>query len=107
MNTKRLILSAVLLDYLAFTAWALYAAGWAGVVDTVASPIGLQMTAELLLFFGVAATYVYRDAQARGLKAGRWAASVMCTGIVGVLIYLIQRSKSPAPARGALQPAVS
>lgn len=107
MNTKQIVLSAVLVDYLAFTGWACYSAGWAGIVETVASPAGMQMTAELLLFFATAATFIYRDAKARGRAAGAWAGAVMCTGIVSVLLYLVAVTRSETAPQGALSPALS
>ena len=107
MNTKQILLSAVLVDYLAFTGWAAYADGWSGIAATMTAPTGLQMTAELVLFFAVGATLVYRDAKRRNKNAVVWAASVMCTGIIGVLLYLIGRAATETEARGALRPALS
>lgn len=107
MNTKQIVLSAVLVDYLAFTGWAVYSAGSTGIVETVTSPAGLQMTAELLLFFGTAAVFVYRDAKERGRAAGAWAGAIMCTGIVSVLLYLISITGTEEAPRGAFSPAVS
>ena len=109
MNTKKILLSALLVDYVAFSAWAASQAGWSGIVQGVTSPVGMQMTAELLLFFAVGATYVHRDARRRGRAAGAWAASVMCTGIVGVLLYLITGAPAAEDEAGdrALRAAVS
>lgn len=89
MNTKQVILSAVLVDYLALTGWAIHAAGLQGIVDGISSPVGIQMAAELLLFFTAGAAFVYRDAKTHARHAAGWAASVMCTGIIGVLLYAI------------------
>lgn len=108
MNIKRILLSAVLVDYLAFTGWAAYVAGWSGIVAGVTNPVGLQMTAELVLFFAVGATLVFRHARQHGRHAKAWAAAVACTGIIGVLLYLISIAQpSAVSASGAPRPALA
>ncbi len=110
MNIQRLVPAALLVDYLALTAWACNAAGWDGIVSTVSGPAGIQMTAELVLFFGVAATFIHRDAKRRGRNAAGWAAGVMCSGIVGVLLYLIAiggKEQNAERRADAFAPAVS
>lgn len=105
MNTKRILFSALLVDYLAFTAWALHAAGWSGVLATMGSPAGLQMCSELALFFGLGASYVWHDAGRRGASRV-WAAAVLFTGVAGLLTYLVyrERQESESPV---LEPALS
>ncbi len=91
MKPKTILLAALLVDFTALTAWALSSLTLETLTATLSTPLGMQMTADLVIALGVAAGFIWKDAKARGLNPVGWMVVTLLTGSIGPLAYLVRR----------------
>ncbi|HJN76834.1 MAG TPA: DUF2834 domain-containing protein [Myxococcota bacterium] len=93
MNTKQVLLSFVLVDFVAVSAWSIWSSG--GVMPIIeaafATPANIQTAADFAIFVALALVWMWRDARKLGLSPLPWVAATIGTGSVGFLAYLIRR----------------
>ena len=101
MNAKKILLAAVLADFVALTAWAVYQLGYVGFFTTVLStPAGIACAVDLVIALGLVTTWMIRDAREHGVSPVPYVILTATLGSVGPLLYLLRR---PEPS---VQPAV-
>jgi hypothetical protein len=92
MNRKQLILAAVLFDFAALTAWAVWQHGYLGVFQLALSSWGAALIfVDLTIALGLALIWMMGDARERGLSFLPYALLTLAFGSVGPLLYLIRR----------------
>ena len=99
MNGKQILLSLVLVDFLAATAWALIALGPAEAFATVMhNPATMLITFDLLIALSIATVWMVGDAKQRGTNPWPFVALTLATGSAGPLAYVIGRLGTPKAA---------
>lgn len=92
MNKKQILLTIVLVDFLALTAWAIAEVGFvqifAGLLD---NPGSVQVGVDLLLAIGMIAAWMWVDARKHGLTVAPYLLLTATLGSIGPLLYLIRR----------------
>ncbi|MBL9102587.1 MAG: DUF2834 domain-containing protein [Myxococcales bacterium] len=92
MNKKQILLTIVLVDFLALTAWAVAEVGFvqifAGLLD---NPGSVQVGVDLLLAIGMIAAWMWVDARKHGLTVAPYLLLTATLGSIGPLVYLIRR----------------
>lgn len=92
MNKKQILLTIVLVDFLALTAWAIAEVGFvqifAGLLD---DPGSVQVGVDLLLAIGMIAAWMWVDARKHGLTVAPYLLLTATLGSIGPLLYLIRR----------------
>jgi len=87
------VLAIVLADFVALNVWAIAGNGLLPLFQQALSTDGgILLTADLLIALGLVATWVYKDARARGANAWGWVAFTFATGSIGPLVFLIKRT---------------
>jgi len=112
MTWKQLGLWCLLGDFVALTAYAVFAEGYfafvpASLAFATGSVWGAQVIIDFLLALGVCLGFVIADARRRGQSAWPFVALTLVLGSIGPLAYLIHRERSaaaiPEPRRAAAQ----
>jgi hypothetical protein len=112
MTWKQLALWSVLVDFAAFTAYAVYAEGYFAFVPlardfALSSAWGLQVLIDFALALTVTLGFVVSDARRRGLAVWPFVVLTLTLGSIGPLAYLVHRERQSAPqvarARAAAQ----
>lgn len=112
MSKKEIALWLVLVDFVAFTAWAVVSEGTLAFVPAAwafagGSAWGAQIVVDFLIALTVALGFVVTDARRRGLSPWPWVALTCALGSIGLLSYLVRRERrgaaSPLPAQTALE----
>ena len=97
MTKRSLLLLAVLLPFLAYTAWAFADVGLVGAFEAaLGTPVGVQVGLDLLIALGLFVFWMWQDASARGRNPLGWTLLVCGTGSIGALVYLIARERQAA-----------
>lgn len=88
---KRLLLAALLVDFVALTVYALFAAGFSGMVDFFASGNlwTYQLTADFLIALGISVAWMIGDARKRGVSWLPYLILTLCLGSIGPLSYAV------------------
>ncbi len=92
MNRKQIVLSVVLADFAAFTAYAVWQYGYVGVFELALSnwATGLVFF-DLMIALGLTLVWMMGDSRERGLAFLPYAMLTLAFGSVGPLLYLIRR----------------
>lgn len=97
MSWKKIVVFAVLVDFVAVAAWA---ASQVGVVGLFAgmfeSPAAILGTVDLLIALGLVCTWMIRDARARGTSALPYVLLTPLLGSAAALLYLLRRPEAAA-----------
>ena len=104
MKLKTILLAVLLADFTALTVWAFSSLTLETLTATLSTPLGMQMTADLVIALGVAIGFIWKDAKERGLNPVGWLVLTLLTGSIGPLAYLVRREWV---GRAALQPATA
>ncbi len=96
MKLKTILIAAVLVDFLALTAWAIANASWAALAEMLSSPLGIQVAVDLCIALTFASVWIWRDAKSRGLNPVPWIVLTWMTGSPGPLAYAIRRELAAA-----------
>lgn len=101
MSWKKIVLGVVLADFAAVIAWAVYEVGYVGLFAALlSSPAGIACAVDLVIALALVATWMVRDARARGVSPLPYLILTVTLGSVGPLLYLLRRPES------AVEPAV-
>ena len=99
MNRKQLILAAVLFDFAALTAYAVWQHGFIGLFQLAVSSWGTALVfVDLTIALGLVLIWMLGDSRERGLSFLPYALLTLAFGSVGPLLYLIRREGHAAPA---------
>lgn len=99
MNRKQLILAAVLFDFAALTAYAVWQHGFIGVFQLAFSSWGTALVfADLAIALSLVLIWMLGDSRERGLSFLPYALLTLAFGSVGPLLYLIRREGQVASA---------
>ena len=107
MNTKQIVLSLVALDFAALTAYALVEMGLVGMWETLTSNImTMTLGADLVIALSLGIWWMVRDGRRHGISPVPYVALTVCTGSLGLLLFLIKRegAMAKAPRGEAPQP---
>lgn len=100
MSWKKIVLSLVLVDFAALTAYAVHVSGFAGFFETLlASWAGTAVLADLVIALSLVLVWMWRDARTRGVSPLPYTALTLALGSVGPLLYLLRRSDLEAGVR--------
>ena len=92
MSKLQMILALVLLDFAAFTGWAVYNEGLLPAFGFVGEHLWtIQLAVDLVLAIGFAMAWMWRDARRRGVNPMPWMILTALTGSIGWLAYLVVR----------------
>ena len=114
MTWKQIGLWCLLGDFVALTAYAIFAEGYfafvpASLAFATGSVWGAQVVIDFLLALGVCLGFVIADARRRGQSAWPFVVLTLTLGSIGPLAYLIHRERAgvavPAQGRRAAQAA--
>lgn len=100
MSWKKIAVAAVLFDFTALTAYAVYEVGYVGFFDIMFSNIvGITVGADLFIALGLILVWMVRDAREHGISATPYILLTLSLGSVGPLAYLLRRpDEVAAPA---------
>ena len=103
MNLKQLGLLAVLVDFAALEAWAVYEVGVMGIFAQALGSTGAMIAfVDLTIALSLVMIWMWQDARERGLGFVPYAVLTLTLGSVGPLLYLIRRESAvPVRALGA------
>lgn len=105
MNWKLVGLWIVLTDFAAFSAYAVWQYGYAGLFDAAfANLASAQIFADLVIALSLIMVWMVGDARQRSTSALPYVITTLLLGSIGPLLYLIRRERSAA-ARAAAVPA--
>ena len=94
MSWKKILLSLVLVDFAALTAYAVYVSGYVGLFETLlADWAGVTVFTDLAIALSLILAWMWRDAKARGVSPLPYMALTAALGSVGPLIYLLRRNE--------------
>jgi hypothetical protein len=92
MNTRRLVLGAVLLAFSGLTAWASAAYGVRGIIEGVtANGVSVLLFTDLTIALGLIMLWMWQDARDRSVSPLPYVALTLLFGSVGPLLYLFRR----------------
>ena len=101
MSWKKIGLLVLFVDFVAFTAWAVYEHGALEFVNVLfANAIGVQVALDLVIALSLVLTWIVRDARERGVSPMPYVLLTLCAGSIGPLLYLIRRPEEE-PSRVA------
>jgi hypothetical protein len=95
MSWKKIVLFAVLVDFVAVAAWAASQVGVVGLfAGMFASPAAILGTVDLLIALGLVCAWMIRDARARGASALPYVLLTPLLGSAAPLLYLLRRPEA-------------
>ena len=101
MNRKLLItlLSLVLIDFVAATAYVLWTYGLVGWIPPLFNePVTMLVTFDLLIALGISTAWMVNDAKRRGVSVWPFIALTLSTGSTGPLLYAILKLRAEGAA---------
>jgi hypothetical protein len=100
--TKLLVLACVLVDFSAFTAYAIATHGVVGFLEAaIATPAALQVLLDVAIALTLVLIWMSRDAKERGLPFWPYAIATLFLGSIAPLGYLIHREARERSLRAA------
>lgn len=107
MSKKQWLLTIVLLDFSALTAYAIYQIGYSGFVEGMTANIGtITAMVDLTIALSLIGVWMWNDAKARGISALPYLVLTLALGSVGPLLYLLRTSRRSEPASAPARLAV-
>lgn len=101
MKAVTVILSIVLIGFLALTACAVSQVGYVGILEGgLASWGSVQIFADLVIACSLAVVWMVVDARERGLNPWPFVVVTLFAGSFGPLLYLLRRGRAAATASG-------
>lgn len=92
---KIVLLSVLLVDFLAATAFVLWTYGPVGwIPPMVENPATLLAVFDLVIALGIATVWMWTDARSRGVNPWPYLALTATTGSAGPLLYAIQKVRA-------------
>lgn len=100
MNTKQIVLSVVLVDFLAFTGWVVANHGYFGLIaEAHSSWPGVQVLVDLIIALSLVMGWMVVDARKHGLVVWPYLVATLALGSLAPLAYLVRREWALAPRR--------
>jgi len=97
MNGKQIALGIVLADFLALTAYAVWAYGYVGIFELLfANAATILGSTDLLISLSLVSIWVWQDAKKRGISPVPYLVVTAVLGSAGPLLYLIRTVGSEA-----------
>ena len=97
---RRTIAIALLVPFVALTAYALAEVGYVGILDYHRhSPAGWQVFTDLVVALVLVLLWLVPEARARGRNPWPWVALTIVAGSIGPLLYLATGRRTPRPPR--------
>ena len=91
MNYKKLFLYLVLIDFVGLTGFAIYQDGTNIFSLILGNWVTIQILADVTIALTLALIWMYHDTRQTGLSFVPYLLLTICTGSIGLLIYLIRR----------------
>ena len=89
---KKLLIAAVLADFTALSAYAVYEFGFVGLFEALfANTATITAFVDLSIALMLAMVWMWQDARKRGVSALPYCAVTLVAGSVGPLLYLLFR----------------
>jgi hypothetical protein len=99
MNWKLIGLWAVLIDFAALSAYAVWQYGYIGIFEQMfANTVTTLAFVDLVIALSLIAIWMVGDARARGIGVLPYLLATLLAGSVGPLLYLIRRERVSQPA---------
>jgi hypothetical protein len=96
MNNQRVLAIALLLPFLALTAYAVLDVGVLGIFDYHRhSSAGWQVFVDLVIALLLLLTFLVPDARRKGVNPWPWVIGTLLTGSIAPLIYLALHGGTP------------
>jgi len=93
MSWKRIAFAAVLADFSALTAYAVYQVGFVGFFElATANWATVTVFADLLIALSLVMVWMWNDARRRGVSPLPYIALTLALGSVGPLAYLVRHA---------------
>lgn len=87
---RRILLTVILLVFLALTAAALWQHGYWGIFEPLLQSLaGWQVLADLVIALSLFLVWMWRDAHGAGRNPWPWLLLTLATGSIAPLIYLL------------------
>jgi hypothetical protein len=92
MTARQVLCLAVLLPFLAYTAWVLATEGYLGFwAQALGSPVAVQLTLDLVIALSLVLLWMWEDARATRMPFAPYLVVTLLIGSIGPLAYLIHR----------------
>lgn len=92
MTLKRFILWFLFINFLCFSTWVMWHAGYIGIWQAgFESPASLQILLDLIICCLLVSAWIIKDAKARGANPYPWIIGTVMTGSIAPLGYLLVR----------------
>ncbi len=95
-KTIKVLLSLVLIDFLALTGYVLYHYGLGFLDVVVSNSVTALITFDLLIALSMISVWMWRDARSRDINPWPYVVLTLCTGSAGPLLYFIKTWRSDA-----------
>jgi hypothetical protein len=94
MNWKLIALSAVLVDFSAFSAYAVWRHGYLGLFALAFTSAGtVQVFLDLIIALSLVMIWMVRDGRQHRIGVAPYLATTLLLGSIGPLLYLIRRER--------------
>jgi hypothetical protein len=99
MSVGQIVLGLVFVAFSAFTGYVFYAQGAIAFVEwATKSPVGIQLSLDLVIALTLVAGWMIGDARRRGVSAVPYVVLTLFLGSIGPMLYLLRRPASARPA---------
>jgi len=103
MNGKQIGLAVLLADFLALTAYAVWAHGYVGIFEMLlANPATILGSTDLVIALSMVSVWLWQDAKSRGISAVPYLVLTAALGSAGPLLYLIRITASESRHTAAM-----
>ena len=100
MNLKQGLVVLYTVEFVAFTAWALWTQGWSDSwAALVATPMNVQVFVDLVTACSIALVFLWVDARRVGIQPLPYVVLTVFTGSIGLLAYAVRRLSGAAAER--------
>lgn len=97
MSWKKIVLFAILADFVGLTLWAVWEVGYLGFFEQLlSSTAGIVAGVDLIIALGLILAWMLPDARERGVSPIPYVVLTFALGSVGPLLYLLRRPEPEA-----------
>ncbi len=87
---RRIILTIILIAFLALTAVAVWQHGYLGIFShQLQNMAGIQVLVDLVIALSIFLVWLWQDARSAGRNPWPWMLLILATGAIGALVYLL------------------
>lgn len=92
MTLRKILLWAVFVDFTVFSIWVLAEVGYFGIWQAgISSPGAMQLLFDLVVCCLLIVLWLKKDAEQLGMNPYPWIVSILLTGSLAILLYLLVR----------------